>query len=383
MVGNLVLGTLMLIGKRRLFAIVAAALVSLPGAGHAAAALDEASEQTRQLILRTMKERRIPGLQVAVIKDDQLVLSESYGFANVENRVPVTGQTLFPLNSGTKSFTGVAMMQLAEAGLVNLDAPVALYLDELPNAWRQIRIRQLLAHTSGLPDIVEQPGPTTGATEEGMWKAVKQQPLDAPVGQSFSYNQTNYGLLAQIIAKQAKTSYGQYLAERQFAVADMPLTTFGDSYDLVPNAATIYSYFPRRTLAPDDASRLSHWVYDIPYSLHAGGGIQTTGGELARWLIALSTGRLVSAASKRSMWTPEKLNSGADGAWAAGWPVLAAGPQRQVAGIGGNRAAFIVYPDDGLAIVVLTNLVGGNPERFIPQIAEFYKSIPNKSKQAQ
>lgn len=371
----------MFIENRRICALVTAALLSLPGLGNAATALDEANEQTRQLILRTMKERRIPGLQVAVIKDDRLVLSENYGFANVENRVPVTGQTLFPLNSGTKSFTGVAMMQLAEAGLVNLDAPVSLYLEDLPKAWRQIRVRQLLAHTSGLPDIVDQPGPVAGATEAGMWKAVKQQALEAPVGERFSYNQTNYGLLAQIIATQAKVTYGQYLAERQFAVADMPLTTFGDSYDLVPNAATIYSHFPRRTLAPDDASRLSHWVYDIPYSLHAGGGIQTTGGELARWVIALSTGRFISAASKRSMWTPEKLNSGVDGAWAAGWPVLAAAPKRQVAGIGGNRAAFIVYPDDGLAIIVLTNLVGGNPERFIPQIAEFYTSLPNRSQQ--
>lgn len=367
--------------NRRICVAVTAALVSLSGLGNAATPLDEANEQTRQLILKTMKERRIPGLQVAVIKDDRLVLSESYGFANVENRVPVTGQTLFPLNSGTKSFTGVAMMQLAEAGLVNLDAPASLYLDDLPIAWRKIRVRQLLAHTSGLPDIVDQPGPVTGATEAGMWKAVKQQPLETPIGERFSYNQTNYGLLAQIIATQAKMTYTQYLAERQFTVANMPLTKFGDSYDLVPNAATIYSYFPRRTLAPDDANRLSHWIYDMPYSLHAGGGIQTTGGELARWVIALSTGRFISAASMRSMWIPERLHSGANGAWAAGWPVLSVGPQRQVAGIGGNRAAFIVYPDEGLAIIVLTNLVGGNPERFIPQIAEFYKSLPSKSQQ--
>jgi len=371
----------MLIGKYRICALIAAALVLLPGLGIAATALDEANEQTRQLLLRTMKERRIPGLQVAVIKDDRLVLSENYGLANVENRVPVTGQTLFPLNSGTKSFTGVAVMQLAEAGLVSLDAPVSLYLKDLPKAWRQIRVRQLLAHTSGLPDIVDQPGPAAGATEASMWKAVKRQRLASPIGNTFSYNQTNYGLLAQIIAKQAKVSYEQYLVERQFSVADMPLTTFGDSYDLVPNAATIYSYFPRGTLAPNDESRLSHWIYDIPYSLHAGGGIQTTAGELARWLIALSSGKLISPPSMRSMWTPERLNSGVDGAWAAGWPVLAAGQHRQLAGIGGNRAAFFVYPDDGLAIIVLTNLVGGNPEKFIPEIAELYKALPSKSQQ--
>ncbi|MFZ6673300.1 serine hydrolase domain-containing protein [Undibacterium sp. Xuan67W] len=370
----------MLIGKNRICAVIAATLVLIPGFGIAATTLVEANEQARQLIQTTMEARRIPGLQVAVIKDGQLVLSENYGFANVENRVPVTGQTLFPLNSATKSLTGVAIMQLAEAGLVDLNAPASIYLEDLPKAWRQIRVRQLLAHTSGLPDVVDQPGPTTGATEASMWKSVKMQPLNSPSGESFSYNQTNYGLLAQIIAKQSKVPYEEYLADRQFAVASMPLTTFGDSYDPVPNAATIYSYFPRGTLAPNDASRLSHWIYDIPHSLRAGGGIQTTATELAHWVIALSSGRFISEASMRSMWTPERLNNGSNGAWAAGWPVLASGSQREVAGIGGNRAAFILYPDNGLAIIVLTNLVGGNPERFIPKIAELYKSIPGKTK---
>ena len=73
------------------------------------------------------------------------------------------------------------------------------------------------------------------------------------------------------------------------------------------------------------------------------------------------------------MWRPEKLNSGANGAWGVGWPVLQTAPARQVAGISGARAAFIVYPDEGLAIVVLTNLAGANPQRFIPEIARLYE----------
>ena len=367
--------------RNHAIAIYTAALVCLPSLGIAATTLEQANTQTRQMIVNTMKERRIPGLQIAVIKDDRIVLSESYGFSNVENRLPVTSQTLFPLNSGTKAFTGVAMMQLVEAGLVSLDAPIARYLDDLPDAWRSVRVRQLLAHTSGLPEIVDQPSPTSGGTEAAMWKAVQLQPVEAPAGERFAYNQTNYGLLAQIITKQTKQPYARYLALQQFALANMKLTTFGDSYDPVANAATIYSYFPRRTLAPDDANRLSHWIYDMPYSLHAGGGILTTADELAAWVITLSSGRFISAASMRSMWTPEKLNNGTNSNWAAGWPVLGTDPHRQVAGIGGNRAAFIVYPDDGLAIIVLTNLVGGNPERFIPQIAEFFKPLTAKPKQ--
>jgi len=334
---------------------------------------DDANQAARQLMRQAMKEQGIPGVQFVVIKDEQVVLSETYGLANVENHVPATRTTLFPINSATKTFTGVAMMQLVEAGLVDLDAPVSRYLDELPEAWRGIRIRQLLGHTSGLPDIVDQKGLIGGGSERDAWKAVKGLPMAAAIGAQFAYNQTNYGLLAQVIAKQGKVPYEQYLAKHQFGPADMPLSTFGDSYDLVPNAATIYSYAPRGTLAKDDDHRLSRWIYDMPYGLWAGGGMQTTADEVARWLIALSKGKLISKANLRNMWLPEKLNSGADGDWAAGWPVLQTSPERQVAGIGGARAAFIVYPDEGLAIIVLTNLAGANPQRLIPQIAKLYK----------
>lgn len=344
-----------------------------------ASTIEEANTQARQTIQAIMKEQRIPGLQIAVVKDERIVLSESYGLANVENKVAATRDIRFPLNSATKAFTGVAIMQLAEAGQVNLDAPVSRYLDDLPPAWREIRVRQLLAHTSGLPDIVNQQGDAEGGSEAAAWKAARARPVTAQPGEAFSYNQTNYALLAQIISKQSKMPYERFIAERQFAAAGMPLSTFGDSYDLVPNAATIYAYASRGTSAPDDGTRLSRWIYAIPYGLWAGGGIQTTADEVAHWLIALSKGRLVSQASLQRMWTPEKLNSGANGEWGAGWPVLKTTPELQVAGIGGARAAFIVYPDQRLAVIVLTNLAGAHPQRFIPRIAELYQTTDGQA----
>ncbi|MEG1681415.1 MAG: serine hydrolase domain-containing protein, partial [Stenotrophomonas sp.] len=87
----------------------------------AAATLDAANDATRRFIATTMKDRGIPGLQVAVIKDGKVVFSEAHGLANVENKVAATPATLFPLNSATKAFTGVAVMQLVEAGQLDLD----------------------------------------------------------------------------------------------------------------------------------------------------------------------------------------------------------------------------------------------------------------------
>ncbi|MCF7752589.1 beta-lactamase family protein [Bacillus subtilis subsp. subtilis] len=362
-------------GIRHAIPLFVVALLSPLGPCAAADTLEASHAQTRASIQQTMQDHRIPGLQIAVIKDGRMVLSESYGLANVENQVAVTSRTRFPINSATKSFTGVAMMQLAEAGRVDLNAPVSRYLDGLPPTWQNVRVRQLLAHTSGLPNIVDRQGLIGGGTEQDAWTAVKALPLDAPSGDRFAYNQTNYGLLSQIIDKQAGVPYQQYVAEHQFRVAGMPTATFGDSYDPVSDAATIYSYARRRPLVAGDDDRLAHWFDELPPVLRTGGGIQSSAEDLARWLIALGDGRLITTERLKDMWIPEKLNSGADGRWAAGWPVLSAtATDRQVAGIGGGRAAFVVYPDEQLAIIVLTNLVGASPEGFIPGIADFYRS---------
>jgi CubicO group peptidase (beta-lactamase class C family) len=102
-----------------------------------------------------MQKRKIPGLQIAIVRGGRIVMQGAYGIANLENSVPVTRQTVFSINSATKSFTGVAIMQLVEAGKVDLDAPVSRYLDGLPTAWQTVKIRQLLSHTSGIPNIMD------------------------------------------------------------------------------------------------------------------------------------------------------------------------------------------------------------------------------------
>ena len=336
------------------------------------ASQDPPNDRTRRLIRQTMLEQRIPGLQIAVVKDGQVVLSEAYGLANVENGVRASRDTRFPLNSATKAFTGVAIAQLAQQGRVDLDAPASRYLDDLPATWQDVRVRQLLAHTSGLPDILDASGLLGGGTEAQAWAAVTALPMEAASGQRFAYNQTNYVLLARIIAQQSGMSYQRFLATGQFSSARMARTTFGDSYDLIPDVATMYSLAPRATDAADAPPRLSHWFYDIPPSLWAGGGILTTADDTARWLVALTEGRLLPETALRRMWSAERLADGRAGPWAGGWPVLRASPDLQVAGIGGARSAFVVYPDRDVAVVVLTNLVGANPQQFIPRIADFY-----------
>jgi CubicO group peptidase (beta-lactamase class C family) len=173
-------------------------ILQLPAAGQA--------RDVEALLRREMRERRIRGMQVAVVQNQRIVLLKSFGTADIQHFVPTTNKTIFPIYSCTKAFTGVAIMQLVEEGKVDLNAPVSRYLDGLPEPWQPITIRQLLTHVSGLPNILSVLDPVTygvprGMSEEQVWTKLKSLPISAAPGERFSYNQTNYALLGKVIDK--------------------------------------------------------------------------------------------------------------------------------------------------------------------------------------
>ena len=319
-----------------------------------------------------MQKRGIPGLQLAVVRHGEIVLRGAYGLANIEDSVPVTNQAVFPVNSATKGFTGVAAMQLVEAGRLELDMPVSKYLDGLPSTWQPVTIRQLLSHTSGLPDIVD---PNTGRLITGdqtdaAWPRVQTRPVEAVPGKRFSYNQTNYFLLGRILDRINAQPFTEVISNRQFQVVNMPLTRYGDSQDVVPHSARSYTFFRAVNGTMRRTDKLGIVFEEYPQFLRTGAGIETTAEEMARWIIALQKGRFFKdEGSLVTLWTPSVLNDGTLNKWALGWPVFHPGDHRAVGGDGGNRAAFRVYPDDDLAVVILTNLAGGSPESFIDEVA--------------
>jgi CubicO group peptidase (beta-lactamase class C family) len=350
--------------------VVAQALTAQPSAARAdQTAIDRANEQTRVLLQARMAEQHIPGLQVAVVVGGRVVMSEAYGVADIEQQLAATRATLFPINSATKSFTGVAIMQLVEDGRVDLEAPISRYLSDLPTAWREVRIRQLLAHTSGLPNIVDEHGLVGGGTEAEAWAKVQTLPMEAVPGAGFAYNQTNYVLLGRLIEAVSGQPFDKFLAENQFGRATMGRARFGDGYDIVPGRTAVYI----RKREGREGDGLYHWIDDIPVSTRAGAGLYTTADDLAKWIIALEDGRLLKKpASLGDLWRPDRLNDGKANIWAMGWPILAGTTHRAVGGIGGGRSTFFIYPDDGVAVIVLTNMVGANPQNLVDKIAGHY-----------
>ena len=331
-----------------------------------------------------MRKQKIPGLQVVVINDNKIVLSEAFGKSNVEFSVPATITTLFSINSIAKVFTGTAIMQFVEEGKIDIEKPVSDYLDSLPATWQRVTIKQLLSHTSGLPDVEDDitGGLVGNKSEDTAWRIVRTMPLQFQPGEQFSYNATNYLLLQKIIEKYAGMSFENFIQKRQLDVAGMKKTVYGNSYDVIKNKAPTYSYYYRdkNTGQHIQNNKLSEIWEEFPKMMRADAGIFSTAEEMAQWIIALQNKRLLKyEKSVEMMWNPVKLNNGQlDGfggilnGYALGWPVVVRKMHPAVAPIGGGRAAFFIYPDNNLSIILFTNLTGCSPELIIDKIAEFY-----------
>lgn len=338
-----------------------------------------------------MRERNIPGLQLAIIRNGQIDQLSAYGLANVEHNVRTTNQSVFSINSITKAFVGVAIMQLAEQGKLRIDTPIAQYIDSLPVAWQGITIKQLLTNTSVLPNIIDQNEHVLGqGQEQAAWTAVKALPLEFKSGERFSYNQTGYVILGKIIKKLSGVPFTQFIEDNQFNVVGMNLTRFGDSGDVIPNSAGAYTKVKNvngNWLPREEKNPLGVAFIEFPTFFRTATGILSTAQDMAHWLMALQAGKLLKKKeSIEALWTPARLPNGQVGGfneltngYALGWPTVTRDEHPAVAPVGGGRSALFVYPNDNLSIVVLTNLQGANPEWFIDEIAGYYMPEMHKA----
>jgi len=327
-------------------------------AGSAGAASDPVA-RADAIVRRAMTEQHIPGLQIAVVKNGRIVMSRAYGVSDLAKQTPVTPATIFPINSITKAFTGVAAMREVEAGRLDLAKPIGGYVADLPEAWRGIEVRRLLSHTSGLPNFDDSDGDGKAAWAATLAKSIRFQP-----GERFDYNQTNYALVQMAINGLRGRASDATLADEQFALAGMRHSGFGDSRDAVPERVVSYGY---RQATPDQPVVRT----EIFSPMHrAAAGMLSTADDMGRWLIALQGDALLKPATKAKMWTPVAYNDGKPGQWGMGWLVLDRPAHRAVAMTGGSRSAVYLYPDDRVGVVILTNLAGSTPEDLFDEIAQ-------------
>jgi CubicO group peptidase (beta-lactamase class C family) len=200
-------------------------------------------------VLAEMKRENMPGLALGVYRGGQIVKAQGCGLANVELSVPVKPETIFQSGSVGKQFTATGVMMLVEEGKVNLDDSITKYLSGSPPcAWKPIKVKNLLSHTSGLAEYVTDARTKPGApfylrldhTEDELFKMIAELPIENPPGEKWAYRNTNYVLLGILIHKVTGQFYGDYLQERIFKPLGMTATRVISEADIIPNRSAGY-----------------------------------------------------------------------------------------------------------------------------------------------
>ena len=309
------------------------------------------------------------GVSVAVVRADQVVFAKGYGFADLAGKRPADPSTVYRIGSLTKQFTAAAIVQLAEAGKLDLDADVRTLVD-VPTGGQPVTIRQLLHHTSGMPDytelpsfVTEMPRPHTPAQIVAL---VKDVPWKFAPGSKFEYSNTGYVVLGMVIEKVSAEPYAAYLATHVFSAAHLTSTSYCD--ESRPDAHRATGYEQRAGLVPAHPIDLS-----IAFSA---GALCSTVLDLARWDTALRTGRVVSPAGYAQMTTPTL------GDYGFGlFKDERSGHVRvhHNGGINGFVAELDDYPADHVVLVVLANTESPVPQSIELAVARLALHVPSSA----
>jgi CubicO group peptidase (beta-lactamase class C family) len=301
--------------------------------------------QVDELINAYMKMDKFTG-SILIAKDGKILVSKGYGMANRELDVINTPQTKFRLGSVTKQFTALAIMQLQERGLLNVNDPIKKYIPDYPSG-DKITIHHLLTHTSGIPNLTDFPDFTETmmipSPVEKTIERFKNKPLEFEPGEKFSYSNSGYVLLGYLIEKISGKSYESFLNENIFQPLNMTNTGYDHNSTILKNRASGYSL---------DKDELINAPY-IDMSLPIGGGaLYSTVEDLYLWDRALYTEKLVSKASLEKMFTPFKEDYG------YGWTITELFKRKRIShsgGINGFSCNISRYVNDDACIIVLSN----------------------------
>jgi CubicO group peptidase (beta-lactamase class C family) len=322
------------------------------------------------LVERLRENNHVPGVSIAVVKDGKLVLAKGYGQANVELAVPATADTVFQLASVSKTFTASAVMLLVRDGKLSLDDKLSARLTDLPAAWADVTVRQLLNHTSGIKSYTSVEGfdklSRKDFSQAEILELVAKDPLEFTPGEKWNYSNTGYFLLGMLIEKASGKPYGEFMAERIFTPLGMDHTRLNDLREVLPGRAQGYEW---------NGQQLRNGEYVSPTQPFAAGALVSTVNDLVKWDAALANHALLDQATLEEMWTPTKLKEGEAG-YGLGWQTGKTNDHRVVrhgGGIPGFSTELARYVDDGLTVIVLTNSDSGQAERFARAIAAHFE----------
>jgi CubicO group peptidase (beta-lactamase class C family) len=304
-------------------------------------------------------QRRAPGIVAAVYRDGRVAELYASGGALCDGSGEANPYAAYEIGSISKHMTAVGLLLLWEQGRVDLEAPVGNYLNDIPDHWKRVTMRQLLTHTSGVPDYEEAGGYAiyeTSPRPQQIFDVVRERPLDFDPGTRWHYSNTGYVLISLVIERVSGEHFGDYMREHVFAPHHLE-HTFVSGYG--PPGVTIAQGCQPGATATDP--RLN--VRPISEaSTYGAGGIVSTLQDWALWDDAFQNGRVLSERSMIEMLTPVTLPDGEVVDYGFGISPDRFRGERRISHNGqtqGFVADYAHFPDRGVSIMIFANSYHG------------------------
>jgi serine beta-lactamase-like protein LACTB, mitochondrial len=314
-----------------------------------ASANENANRQAKEWL-----SRGIPGLALAVAVDGKIVYSESFGYADLEERVPVWPTTKFRIGSISKPLTATALMQLVEAGKLDLDTPVQKYVPSFPDKGAPITVRMLAGHLGG---IRHYHGDEMNIQRhydnvlEGL-KIFENDPLVSPPGTKFNYSSYGFNLLSAVIESASGEPFLVYMQEHVFTPMGLVHTAADQNTQIIEQRSRFYE------LAKDGHQENAPYV-DNSYKW-AGGGFLSTAEDLVRFGSTILQGGVLKTETLQAMFTSQKTKSGEATEYGIGWGIHKSRSGRLTyehsGGSVGGTSQLILYPETHVVVALVTNL---------------------------
>ncbi|MBA3639654.1 MAG: serine hydrolase [Acidobacteria bacterium] len=289
----------------------------------------------------------MPGCAVAVSHKGKQVVSRAYGLADLERDIPITPNTVFDAASVVKQFVAAATLLLIEDGKLSLTEDIRTYIPELPDYGHKITLDHLMTHTSGIRDWTGL-GPLTGRQADALSLTLRQRGLNFSPGEEWSYSNSGYVLLKEIVARTSGTSVDNFMRTRLFEPLGMKSTRY---------LTDLRQVVKHRALAYEKAG--SGWTLDMQLDNDRGGGgaLLSTPSDLLIWNEALTTARPGKFVTEK-LQEPARLNNGRKLGYARGL-ILDTNRESRViwhsGGSAGYRTFLARFPEQGLSVATMCN----------------------------
>jgi CubicO group peptidase (beta-lactamase class C family) len=327
------------------------------------------------LISNYLNGHQIPGAVIGVVNNDHLVKLDAYGLSDVQNNSSLNDSTTFELGSLSKQFTACAILRLQQDHKLSLDDGLSEHFPECPEHWKEIKLKHLIWHTSGLPgmfphDDFTQPSftgyanmdasaldrmmQTNTVSKEVAIQSIITDSLDFKPGTRYNYSDVGY-LVLGIVIDHITGSYHDYMVNTIFAEANLENTYLLNQNKVVLNQARGYSLKNGELI-----NIMRTWDYEIPSFF----GIFSNAGDLIKWNNVLQTDLLLNAESRSFLFSQGKLDNGTFIEYGGGWEINTINGLELISHNGVTGTRMVKVPSKGFCLILLTNL-GYNGNDFV------------------